>query len=192
MTATVAPGSWSVPAGAGSPRWRFGRECEQEGMRALQWVLRRNCSMAPRHLLMVYLCLCALALVVAAVSWSLGARFVFGFAGIELLALGVALLVYARHAADRETITLAHGGLVVEHRCGPRVVRAEFRAAWVRVEPARGQGSLIELSGEGRQMRVGRYLRPELRLPLADELRRAVRAEGEVRQGPPDLAMELK
>jgi uncharacterized membrane protein len=176
-------------AGSG---WRFGRECEQGGRRALQWVLRRNCSMAPRDLLMVYLSLCALAMVIAGASWLLGARFVFGFAGVELAVLGVALLVYARHAADRETITLAGGGLVVEHRYGQRIERAEFRAAWVRVEPARGQGSLVELSGEGHQMRVGRYLRPELRLPLANELRRAVRAEGVVQTAEAEAGTELK
>jgi uncharacterized membrane protein len=178
MTATIAPSAWSVPASVGASGWRFGREFEHGGRRALQWVLRRNCSMEPRHLLMVYLSLCALAMVVAGASWMLGAHFVFGFAGFELLVVGVALLVYARHAADRETITLAGGGLVVEHQFGQRIERAEFRAAWVCVEPARAQGSLVELSGEGRRMRVGRYLRPELRLPLANELRRAVRAEG--------------
>ena len=51
----------------------------------------------------------------------------------------------------------------------------QFRAAWVRVEPRRGEGSLVELSGDGRQSFVGRYLRPEMRTPLAQELRVALR-----------------
>jgi uncharacterized membrane protein len=36
--------------------------------------------------------------------------------------------------------------------------------------------SLVELSGQGRQVRVGRYLRPELRTPLAREIRCALRS----------------
>jgi uncharacterized membrane protein len=51
-----------------------------------------------------------------------------------------------------------------------------FRAAWVRVEPRHGEGSLVELSGDGRQSFVGRYLRADLRTPLAQELRAALRA----------------
>jgi uncharacterized membrane protein len=45
----------------------------------------------------------------------------------------------------------------------------------VRVEPSAGEGSLVELSGEGRSVRVGRHLRPEWRDELAQELRRALR-----------------
>ena len=53
---------------------------------------------------------------------------------------------------------------------------ADFAApTWVRVEPADRDGSLIELSGEGRHIAVGRFVRPELRPALADELRAALR-----------------
>jgi uncharacterized membrane protein len=55
-----------------------------------------------------------------------------------------------------------------------------LRAAWVRVEPRHGEGSLVELSGDGQQSFVGRYLRPELRTPLAHELRAALRASATV------------
>jgi uncharacterized membrane protein len=89
----------------------------------------------------------------------------------------VALLVYARHAADHETITLKNSTLAVEHHCGNRVERSEFRADWLRVEPAQGQGSLLELSGAGRKTVVGRYLRPEWRQMLARELRQALRVQ---------------
>jgi uncharacterized membrane protein len=51
----------------------------------------------------------------------------------------------------------------------------DFRAEWLCVEPAHAQGSLVELAGQGRRMRIGRFLRPELRAALAQELRRALR-----------------
>ena len=45
------------------------------------------------------------------------------FTGLELLAVGFALLVVARHAGDRETIVLSGGELSVEQHVGPGVVR---------------------------------------------------------------------
>jgi uncharacterized membrane protein len=67
----------------------------------------------------------------------------------------------------------------VEHCHGSQVECTRFRAGWVRVEPQAGDGSLVELSGDGHQSCVGRYLRPELRAPLARELRAALRAQSQ-------------
>ncbi|OYU43448.1 MAG: hypothetical protein CFE44_18330, partial [Burkholderiales bacterium PBB4] len=51
----------------------------------------------------------------------------------------------------------------------------EFQGNWVRVEPGAYDKSLIELTGQGRTVRVGRYVRPELRPVLAREIRLALR-----------------
>ena len=174
MTATVAPSPW--PTSAARSPWRFG--CELDDGRGLRWVLGRDSGLGPRRHLGAWLVLSGLSLGVALFFWWHGVAIAAAFAAAELALLGTLLLLCAHHAADREMLTLANGALVVEHRCGARTERAEFRAAWVRVEPARAQGSLVELSGEGHQMRVGRYLRPELRLQLAQELRRALRTVG--------------
>jgi uncharacterized membrane protein len=53
--------------------------------------------------------------------------------------------------------------------------RAEFDRDWVRVEPSVNDRSLVELSGRGQRVNVGRYLRPELRPVLAQEIRMALR-----------------
>ena len=66
------------------------------------WRLRRNCSVTPSQLIAFYLMLCTVSLVIGGFFWYQGAPFVLGFAGLELLAVGVAFLVYARHATDRE------------------------------------------------------------------------------------------
>ena len=165
--------------GAARVDLRFGQESPGEPCAgqdwSVRWQLRRNCSMAPRQLLMCYLGLCLLSLTIAAGFWSVGAIMVMPYAGAELLAVGVALLVYARHAADNESIRLAPGRLVVEYASGRRIERVEFSPAWVRIEPEHGDRSLIELSGQGRKISVGRFVRPELRRELADELRWALR-----------------
>ncbi len=141
----------------------------------MQWLLKRNCSMTPRQLLGFYAALSGLSLGIAGLFWVQGATMIMPFAWVEVLAVGLALLVHARHAADCERIRLQGGTLTVEHACGRHVDRVEFRPDWVRVEPELGDGSLIELSGQGRRIVVGRFVRPELRRQLADELRWALR-----------------
>jgi uncharacterized membrane protein len=165
-------------------RLRFGRAVQAEsGACSVQWELRRNCSLTPKQMLGFYLGLSSVSLGIASVFWWLGARLVMPFAWLEVLAVGAALLVHARHVTDRESIRLQGGVLTVERACGPRTERCEFCTEWVRVAPARGDGSLIELSERGRRMVVGRFVRPELRRQLADEMRWALLRRGAV-QGP--------
>jgi uncharacterized membrane protein len=141
----------------------------------IHWFLQRNCSVTPGQLGWLYASLCALTLAIAAGFWLHGAVLILPFAGLELAAVGIAFLAYARHAADGEHIMLAGRRLVVELENAGRLERAEFDREWVRVEPSASDRSLIEVSGQGRRVSVGRYVRPELRPALAQELRRALR-----------------
>ena len=179
MSAATAPRTWSATqpeptSGSGADvAWRFARASAD----GLQWVLKRNCSISPGQLFGTYLALCSVSLVIAlGFTWQ-GAAPVLAFAAVEMLLVGAALLVYAHHAADQERIVLAGGELSVEHRRGAVTQTTLFRAAWVRVEPRHGEGSLVQVSADGQQACVGRYLRAELRTPLARELRAALRAD---------------
>lgn len=169
MSATLAHG----PAAARA--FRLGHEEAVGEAAAVRWQMRRNCSLAPRQLVGVYLSLCGVSTAIAAFFWSHGATLVLPFACLELAAVGAALLCYARHATDAESIVLADGRLSVEQQWGTQVRRVDFQPAWVRVEPEGGRRSLVALSGEGRSVAVGRHLRPELRGELAEEIRRALR-----------------
>jgi len=164
IPSTESPLRFGTPGGAGDS--------------SVQWLLRRNCSMTPAQLVAFYLSLCAWSLAIAGAFWWRGATLVMPFAGIELLAVGAALLVYARHATDRERVILRPGRLTIECTLGRRTDQVEFAPAWVRVEPAHGDRSLIEVSGEGKRVAIGRFVRPELRRALADELRAALRRLG--------------
>ncbi|RYX92939.1 MAG: DUF2244 domain-containing protein [Comamonadaceae bacterium] len=145
------------------------------GHEAVQWLLKRNCSVTPAQLGALYASLCVVSLGIAGFFWTQGARLVMPFAWLELIAVGSAFLVYARHAGDGEKIILDGGQLVVELETAGRMERAEFNREWVRVEPRCGDGSLIEVSGQGRSVQIGRHVRPELRPALARELRFALR-----------------
>ena len=142
---------------------------------AIHWFLKRNCSVTPQQLAWLYASLCVVSLAIAGFFWSMGAVLVLPFTWLELAAVGFAFLVYARHASDGEKISLRGRQLVVELENAGQLRRAEFHRDWVRVEPVADDRSLIELSGQGRRVNVGRYVRPELRPVLAQEIRRALR-----------------
>ncbi|MCY7316617.1 MAG: DUF2244 domain-containing protein [Rubrivivax sp.] len=180
MSATYASSPW--PERAPAPR-SFGCRLTMPGpgpgpggtVAAVQWLFKRNCSITPRQLAGVFASLCAVSSVIGAFFYWHGAPYVAAFAGIELLAVGAALLIYARHAGDCETLTLMGRLLLIEQCHGSRVEHTQLSADWLTVEPAAGQGSLVELRGRGRTVQVGRHLRPEWRGLLAQELRQALR-----------------
>ena len=160
-----------------APVFRFATLPAQggHGHEAVQWLLKRHCSVTPAQLGGIYVSLCVLSLGIAAFFWLQGVTLVMPFAWAELLAVGAAFLVYARHARDGEKIVLQGGQLVVELETAGRTQRAEFNREWVRIESRVGDDSLIEVSGQGRSVWVGRHVRPELRPALACEIRFALR-----------------
>jgi uncharacterized membrane protein len=99
MSADFSP---STSARSGRSPWFFGIESTtgQSGW-SVEWVLKRNCSMAPGQLFGLFLALCVVSLGIASFFWFQGAKLVMPFAWLELIAVGGAFLVYARHAADQ-------------------------------------------------------------------------------------------
>jgi uncharacterized membrane protein len=169
-----------VAFGFGRAPIRLGRESRVGAEWAIDWMLQRNNSLAPGQLLAFYASLCVLSLGIAAGFWVQGARMVMPFAGIEMLAVGCALWVVARHAADSEHIELRDDRLTVEHASGSHVERVEFQPAWVRVEPESRRPVLDRVVWPGSAHCGGALRAPEQRSQLASELRWAL---GRWRQG---------
>jgi hypothetical protein len=69
-----------------NPAFRFARVSGQ----SIDWMLKRNCSVTPSQLGWAYGALCVTSLGIGAWFWAMGARFVLGFAWIELMAVGLA------------------------------------------------------------------------------------------------------
>lgn len=145
------------------------------GPEGIYWNLRRNCSVSPRQLGLALGLVGAVSMSVGVFFWFQGAVLVLPFALLELAALATAFLVHARHATDRERISLVAGRLVVELENAGRTVRREFVPEWVRVEAPRGR-DLVQVCGGGLSVQVGRFVRPDLRALLALEMRQALRA----------------
>ncbi|MEX1167521.1 MAG: DUF2244 domain-containing protein [Hydrogenophaga sp.] len=140
------------------------------------WISRRNCSMTPAQLGGIFVALSAVSLSVAGFFWFMGVKFVLPFTAIELVALATAFLVHGRHATDQERISFASGRLVVEQESAGKTRRCEFSSHGLRIEPELDGDRLVELRGGGQVVRVGRFLRSDLRPVLAKEMRRALLA----------------
>lgn len=150
-------------------------------MQARDWVLKRNCSITPRQLGQVYLAICLSSGVVALVCTLQGAWYVLAYAMLELAGVGVAFLLYGRHAADRETIALNEGVLLVEVVEAERVRRIKLDAQRARVETPE-RGALVTIRAVGTTVEVGRFVPDEKRRQFARELSLAL--AGAFRNGP--------
>jgi uncharacterized membrane protein len=165
----VSEHDWWWMVGQTSKAFRLATESAD----GLHWTLQRNCSVTPAQLAMTFGALGALSLAVAVFFWFQGAVLVLPFALLELAALATAFVVYARHAADSERVSLQGGRLIVELETAGHVRRSEFVREWVRVEPL-SRGQLVEVRSGGSSVQLGRFLRPELRPVLAREIRQAL------------------
>lgn len=141
-----------------------------------EWVLRRNCALTPVQLLLVFASLALISLGIS-LFWALqGAWVVVPFALVEILALAVAFMVYARHAADCERVRLGQEALVVERTVGAQHSVVQLPRAWLRVRLNAQLGGLVEISSGGSVESVGRFVDRERRELFFSGLRRALQA----------------
>lgn len=157
-----------IQRGIDSMPYRWIHVTEPQSQR---WLLKRNCAVTPRQLGLCFLLVSLVSLVIAVAFASVGAWPILPFAGIEVLALGVAFVVHARHAGDYEHIVMARGRLTIERWHGGELDRIDCRPTWVRVEYQGSRRELIRLVVGGREMSVGRFVPDDGRGELARELR---------------------
>ncbi|HYC42620.1 MAG TPA: DUF2244 domain-containing protein [Noviherbaspirillum sp.] len=140
-----------------------------------EWMLKRNCSISPRRLGLAYLVLCTTSLLIATFFAVSGAWYVLVFALAEQLAVGIAFLLYARHATDREHIALEENCLLVEVIQVEHVRQFRLDPRHTRVEPPlSGSSGLVRLEANGTKVEIGRFLTEWKRRELARELNRAL------------------
>lgn len=142
---------------------------------SINWSLKKNCALAPHQMGFVYGCICALSLAIGTFFWLLGATYVLAFTCLEIAVVGIAFLVYARHATDGDWVTITDSQVTVETERAGKRLKAQLDPYWVRVGTPSDEKSLIELSEKGRFVYVGRFIRPEQRVIVAKEIKQALR-----------------
>jgi uncharacterized membrane protein len=153
---------------------------------AVEWVLKKNCSLSPKQSGALFAAAAGLSLSVA-LGWALaGVWVVLPFAVIEVLALAAAFLMYSRHAADFERVELRAGRLLVERADGLIVEVTELVARSAKVDLAerspkatgfsRSNPTLLKLSALGRTVEIGRFVPQSQRETLMLDMRRSLSA----------------
>lgn len=145
-----------------------------------EWLLKRNCCLSPRQLGGVYGMLCLASFLVAAAFAMAGAWQIFIFSAIEMTAVGIAFLAYARHATDHERIALSADCLLIEQVKAGTVQQTRLNPYRTRVVSPRDPGDLIHIEADGVKMELGRFVTAARRDRVARELRVCVGAGGNI------------
>ena len=139
-------------------------------------LLQPHRSLSPSGFIVVMLTIGAVMLGLGIFFLLMGAWPVFGFLGLDLLLLWLAIKLNARALKIVERIRVTPEQVLVT-RHGPRGGASwTFNPYWLNIavnETARGKGE-IHLSSHGFSLGLGAYLLPEERRQLADALRQAL------------------
>ncbi|CAM8621069.1 MAG: hypothetical protein RJA17_33 [Pseudomonadota bacterium] len=138
------------------------------------WMLRRNCSLTPKQLVGIFGSLAGLSLAFAVYWASRGAWVVVPFAVAECLALGVAFLVYARHACDHERVVLSASDVSVEVVQGRQRLMSTVPRDWLRVEWPGDRTSLVSLRSGKQVVPLGRFVDQAGRRQFVEDLKRVL------------------
>lgn len=158
-----------VPANSAMPR-----RVQTPAGPGWQWTLRRNCALTPAHAVWLCVAPCAFLVVLGLAAWAAGFGVIAAFAAVEVLALLVAWLAFARHALDGDVLTLVAGRLRVEQDDGAVHVEHELDPAWLRVRGPAAPQAPIELSQRGQRVFIARHVCAHQRPQLLRELRCAL------------------
>ncbi|HWW99897.1 DUF2244 domain-containing protein [Collimonas sp.] len=139
-----------------------------------EWDLRRNCAIAPRQLGFFYVILCATSMAVAIAFTLRGAWFVLLFAVLEMSAVAVAFLIYARHATDREHIAMLDDYLLVELIQAQEIRQFKLDLRSIRIAVQEKSKGLIGLEALGTRVEVGQFLTEWKRREFVRELKQEI------------------
>lgn len=145
------------------PQWEDG---------AWVWRFRRNCALSPAQLFSAFAGFALFSVLLGLFCQVQGATLALPFVVIEVVAMGWAFVLYARHAADYERIAISADAVHIEWMHGARLGSVTLPARSVRVQ-AHGRG-LVQVTSRQTEVHIGRHLRPERRMAFARDLRRAI------------------
>lgn len=131
-------------------------------------------SLSPKAFRRTMLVVGAISVLISTGLFLAGAWPAFGFLGLDILLVYVALRASYRSANRSETLELDEHALTVERNDGRAVARWSLQPAWLRVElPERSQAPVL-LRSHGKTLGIGAFLSPEERQAVARELRTAL------------------
>lgn len=144
-------------------------------MNGREWVLKRNCSLAPHQLAFAYALPCLVSFAIAGVFAAVhGAWCVLAYALLETAVVALAFVSHARHVTDQEHIALTDGCLLIGRIEAGRLEQTRLDPYWTRIALPNRARDLIRLEAKGVRIDIGRFVTEEKRRQVAQELRQAL------------------
>jgi len=150
-----------------------------------------NCSLSVRGAVMFFGSLCFVSFGIAGMLAIQGFWPILPFAGLEMLALGLALKISLGRRFHRQTITVTDEQVSIESRDRVDTSQVVFPRHWAQVKLRRPASRLhpsrLTIESHGRQCELGSFLTEAERRGLALRLQRLV---GRINESP-SLALGL-
>ena len=144
-----------------------------------------NCSLSVRGAVMFFGSLCFVSFGIAGMLAIQGFWPILPFAGLEMLALGLALKVSLGRRFHRQTITVSDDQVSIESRDKVDTSQVVFPRHWAQVKLRRPASRLhpsrLTIESHGRQCELGSFLTEAERRGLALRLQRLV---GRINESP--------
>jgi uncharacterized membrane protein len=106
-----------------------------------------------------------------------GIWMILPFTIIELTALGIALLIYARHALDYESIAIDGSSVTVEKNIGGKLERHEFNTKWLQLKQEEDGKRLIRIEQSDQELPIGIFVPVDARAQFFKDLHQQIRCE---------------
>ncbi len=144
------------------------------------FLIMPNRAMPWRQQLVFFSIFAAFSLGIAIGFFMQGLTLILPFAGLELLALGVALYVSAWRGGRKEVVTIGREMVTVEIGRDEPEQQFEFERTWMQVVLQKSWSSWypsrLLLRSHGRQLEIGSFLNEQERQALAFTLRKAMQS----------------
>lgn len=141
------------------------------------WHMKRNCSFSPRQVGYFYLSMFLFSSLIATYFLLHGVWMILIFTVIELTVLGIALIIYARHALDYESIAIDGASLRVEKNIGGKLECHEFNTRWMTLKQEEDGKRLIRVEERDKELPIGLFVPLDARPQFYKDLRQQIRSE---------------
>lgn len=135
------------------------------------WLMKRNCSLTPRRLSQFYAVLISFSLTIGIGFLIAGVWMIIIFTLIEVSAVTLGFLVYARHALDFEEIRIEGTQLTIIKFIGYKTQQYQFNTRWTQLAVSPANAKVFMLTSEKQTIELGQFLRLSQQQKLLAELK---------------------
>jgi uncharacterized membrane protein len=143
----------------------------QKTFNGWEWHFKRNCSISPQQLIVIFLSLAVLSLIIGGAFYLLGASLILPFSCLEIVVLSVAFYFNALHAVDFERLRIDANEVIIESKKGKHEHETKLIRGFTRVHALSDRGDLIVLNQGSHEVTFGHHIHPNYRAQVLRELR---------------------